>query len=56
MQAIARSETVSTGQRIAALIVDYNGMPGSLRKALADYAGNVEGTDSADSRLEPDSK
>ncbi len=44
MQAIARANRVSPGKDCG-VIVDYNGMLGSLRKALADYAATVEGGD-----------
>lgn len=42
MQAIARANRVSPGKDCG-VIVDYNGMLGSLRKALADYAATVAG-------------
>ena len=51
MQAIARANRVAPGKDCG-VIVDYNGMLGSLRKALADYAEADPGGDTGDP-LEP---
>jgi len=51
MQAIARANRVSPGKDCG-IIVDYNGMLGSLRKALADYATADPDSDTGDP-LEP---
>lgn len=47
MQAIARANRVAPGKDCG-VIVDYNGMLGSLRKALADYAEADPGGDTGD--------
>lgn len=44
MQAIARANRVFEG-KVNGLIVDYNGITGNLRKALATFAGKEEGPD-----------
>lgn len=47
MQAIARANRVAEGKSNG-LIIDYIGIVKVLRKALADYTGNVDGTAGAD--------
>ncbi len=47
MQAIARANRVAPGKDCG-VIVDYNGMLGSLRKALADYAAADPDDDTGD--------
>jgi hypothetical protein len=44
MQAIGRANRVYPGKDFG-LIVDYNGMPASLRAALAQYALGDDGSD-----------
>lgn len=47
MQTIARANRVAEGKSNG-LIIDYIGIVKALRKALADYTANVDGTGSAD--------
>lgn len=51
MQTIARANRVSEGKNNG-LIVDYIGVVKALRKALADYTANVEGSNGTDPTID----
>lgn len=51
MQAIARANRVSEGKSNG-LIIDYIGIVKALRKALADYTSNVDGTSNTDPTID----